>query len=179
MTKIEARAFLKKRILEIENRAEKEKQICKQLVARLQGARRIISYRADQYEVNLDSIWNHSDCKGIDFYFPRVVSIENKKIEFVKPVTWRKGAYGLEEPIGNEVLPVADADLSIVPALGFHKLGYRLGRGAGFYDRAFQDISPKKMIGIVFSELFSVDFPCSDYDIRVGELVSESTVLFF
>ena len=89
------------------------------------------------------------------------------------------GTYGLSEPVGTDKISPEEADLLIVPALGFNEKGFRLGRGAGFYDRAFQNIKPKKMIGISFLELFSIDFPSSDYDIRVGELVTDSGVLFF
>ena len=59
------------------------------------------------------------------------------------------------------------------------KKGYRLGRGAGYYDRILTRVEPKKIVGIGFSELFSIDFPSTDYDIRVGALVTDLAVLFF
>jgi len=179
MTKKEVRDFQKKRILEIQNRLEKEDKIKSNLVARLQSCKRILAYRADQWEVNLDSIWKNLNLENIQFYFPRVTSIEKKTMEFIRPSSWEIGAYGLFEPVGTDKISPQEADLLIVPALGFNPKGFRLGRGAGFYDRAFQNIATKKMIGIGFSELFSIDFPSSDYDIRVGELVTDSGVLFF
>ncbi len=179
MTKEEARIFQKKRISEIENRVSKEESICSKLVTRLQGCKRVICYRADKWEVNLDWVWNHPDLKEVSFYFPKVISKEQRMIEFVKPTFWQKGNYGLQEPFGSETLLPEDADLSVIPALGFHERGFRLGRGAGFYDRAYQGVGVKKMIGIGFSELFSIDFPYSDYDIRVGELITDTDVLFF
>ncbi len=179
MTKKEVRAFQKKRILEIQNRFEKEEKIKSNLLARLQSCKKILAYRADLWEVNLDSIWENSDSKDTQFYFPRVTSIETKSMEFIRPSSWEIGAYGLSEPVGTDKISPEEADLLIVPALGFNEKGFRLGRGAGFYDRAFQNIKPKKMIGISFLELFSIDFPSSDYDIRVGELVTDSGVLFF
>jgi 5-formyltetrahydrofolate cyclo-ligase len=179
MTKEEARSFQKKRILEIENRKAKEEAICLRLVDRLKLSKRVIGYKADKWEVNLDFVWSHPDLYGIEFYFPRVVSLEERIIEFVKPIFWRKGVYGLQEPVGTETLKPEDADISVIPALGFQKQGFRLGRGAGFYDRACFGVEPKKMIGIGISELFSIDFPYSDYDIRVGELITDTKVLFF
>ncbi|HMV43596.1 MAG TPA: 5-formyltetrahydrofolate cyclo-ligase [Leptospiraceae bacterium] len=178
MTKAEARIYQKNRILKIENRQQKENLICERLTQRLIGAKRVIGYRADQFEVNIDSVWKDKRLDSIDFYFPRVVSKEKRILEFVKPIGWETGAYGLEEPVGMDLILPQEADLILVPSLGFHQNGFRLGRGAGFYDRAFREGSTKKMIGILFSELFSIDFPYSDYDIRVGELVTESTVLF-
>ncbi len=179
MTKEEARSFQKKRILEIENRVLKEDLIRSKLVGRLLENQKVICYRADKWEVNLDSVWSDPRLQGIDFYFPRVVSISEKEMEFVKPMDWRTGSYGLQEPVGDDLLLPEDADVSLIPALGFHERGFRLGRGAGYYDKAYRNINPKKMIGIAFSELFSIDFPYSDYDIRVGELVTDTKVLFF
>jgi 5-formyltetrahydrofolate cyclo-ligase len=179
MTKEEARIFQKKRILEIEDRNSKEDLIRRKLINRLAGYKKVIFYRADKWEVDLDLVWKSPKLVGIDFYFPRVISKSERKMEFVKPTEWRTGSYGIQEPIGEYLLSPEDADVSIIPALGFHKKGFRLGRGAGFYDGAYASVNPKKMIGIGFSELFSIDFPYSDYDIRVGELITDTDVLFF
>lgn len=179
MTKEEARILQKKRILEIENRNLKEELICKNLLNRLAGCKKVIFYRADKWEPDLDLVWKNTALEGIDFYFPRVVSKSERKMEFVKPIEWKTGSYGIQEPVGEDLLLPGEADVSIIPALGFHKKGFRLGRGAGFYDGAYASVNPKKMIGIGFSELFSIDFPSSDYDIRVGELLTDAGGLFF
>lgn len=179
MTKKEARDFQKKRILELEDRANKEEKIKSRLLTRLSSVQKVIAYRADKWEVNLLTVWELLEKEGLQFFFPRVLSKEESRMEFVQPESWTNGAYGLIEPVGEKKIVPEEADVLIVPALGFNKAGFRLGRGAGFYDRAFKNVSPKKMIGISFLELFSIDFPSSDYDIRVGELVTDSGVLFF
>lgn len=55
-----------------------------------------------------------------------------------EPETLVAGRFGLLEPappwLPAEVL--AEADLVVVPALALDRLGTRLGRGAGFYDRS-------------------------------------------
>lgn len=179
MTKEDARTFQKNRILNIQNRKEKEEKIQYFLLAKIQFLKKVICYRSDKWEVNVDSIWNNQNLKNIDFYFPSVVSIVEKKMEFVLPDYWEKGKFGIMEPRGNHVIAPDEADMSIIPSLGFQKDGYRLGRGGGFYDRAFSGVDSKKMIGIGFSEFFSIDFTSSDYDIRVGELVTDSGSIFF
>lgn len=179
MKKEEAREIQKKRILEITNRKEKEDTVRQKLLARISKYRKVIGYKADKWEIDLDSVWNHPELKNIDFYFPRVVSKEEKIIEFILPKSWFKGAYGLSEPNGENKINPVDADLLIIPSLGFNKNGFRLGRGAGYYDRALVGVESKKMIGIGFSELFSIDFPSTSYDIRVGELVTDLDILFF
>jgi 5-formyltetrahydrofolate cyclo-ligase len=179
MTKEEARIFQKKRILDINNRNWKEEKIREKIIARFISLRKVIGYRADKWEVDLDLVWIYPELKNVEFYFPSVVSIQEKKMEFVLPEYWEKGSYGIMEPRGKKKISQIDADITVIPSLGFQKQGFRLGRGAGFYDRAFSGIESKKMIGICFSELFSIDFPSSEYDIRVGEIVTDSGVLFF
>ncbi|HEX5493790.1 MAG TPA: 5-formyltetrahydrofolate cyclo-ligase [Mycobacteriales bacterium] len=50
----------------------------------------------------------------------------------------RPGPLGLREPVGTRLGPdsVSTADLVLAPALAADRRGHRLGRGAGFYDRA-------------------------------------------
>ena len=46
------------------------------------------------------------------------------------------GRHGILEPgSGSPVVPIPDLDLIVAPGLAFDDKGWRLGRGAGFYDR--------------------------------------------
>lgn len=59
-------------------------------------------------------------------------------VELEPGVEVRRGALGIPEPTGPR-LPadaLATCDLVVVPALAADHAGHRLGRGAGYYDRA-------------------------------------------
>jgi 5-formyltetrahydrofolate cyclo-ligase len=55
----------------------------------------------------------------------------------------RPGALGIPEPRAGapEVVPV-EVDWVLVPGLAFDPRGYRLGRGAGYYDRLLPTLRP-------------------------------------
>ena len=101
-------------------------------------ARRVAAYRAVRGEVPLDALLD-GDRREV-FTLPRVVG---EKLEFV---AWRAGqslvpgAFGILEPVGGEVVAVADHDAVLVPLTAFDGRGHRLGQGGGFYDRALASL---------------------------------------
>ncbi len=60
----------------------------------------------------------------------------------------RSGAYGIAVPVRAEaVLP----DAVLIPCVGFDAAGYRLGYGAGWYDRTLARLVPRpRTVGIAF-----------------------------
>ncbi|MDX1960341.1 MAG: 5-formyltetrahydrofolate cyclo-ligase [Leptospiraceae bacterium] len=175
MTKQEARVYSKELIKTLANRQKKEDKVLRLLNPILDPFEKIFAYKADFLEINLDPIFHHFSNKK--FYFPAITSLEKKEMVFRSPDSWKKGEFGILEPIGEETSPT-HADIILVPALGYNSFGYRLGRGAGFYDRALLNISKDKMIGLCFSELSQIDFTQNEFDIGVGKILTEKAVIF-
>lgn len=81
---------------------------------------------------------------------------------------------GVPEPAGDRlgVSALADAGLVIVPALSVDFAGNRLGRGAGYYDRALAAArSPR--CALVFADELVERLPRGDHDVPVELVVTE------
>ena len=110
--------------------------------------------------------------------YPRV---EGSHLQFVSPINFLKGAYGILEPVSDQA-PVSVTDLSglLIPGLMFDKKGARLGRGKGFYDQALQGFSGVK-VGVAWS--FQVlplqELPLETHDIFMDVLITENSIIEF
>jgi 5-formyltetrahydrofolate cyclo-ligase len=86
--------------------------------------------------------------------------------ELGDPADLHLTAAGLREPggprLGQDAL--ADCDLIFVPALAVDRLGRRLGRGRGFYDRALARLTGIKAIAVVFTDEVLDEVPAEDHD---------------
>lgn len=90
------------------------------------------------------------------------------------PNGMQRGAYGIEEPVGDEEFAAGDIDLIIVPARAFTLRGERLGRGGGFYDKYMsQPAFRAAKIGIAFRCQIFDHLPCDKHDICVDSVVFE------
>ena len=82
--------------------------------------------------------------------------------------------YGMLEP--DPALPevaVDEANLIIVPGLGYTCRGYRLGYGGGYYDRLLAACGPAVTVGVCFEALVLEDMPQTAHDLPVEYLVTE------
>ncbi|MCX8000907.1 MAG: 5-formyltetrahydrofolate cyclo-ligase, partial [Leptospiraceae bacterium] len=169
MTKLEARK-LAKQILKEQNSSNVSLEIASKLSSFLHSKKKVISYKAHPPEIDLDFL--SEEYPSISFFYPKILSRPEKKMEFVKSLSWKKGEYGILEPEGEEKITPEQAELCIIPCLGCNHKGYRLGRGGGFYDRAMQDIPASKLLGVTLTELASLDFSEEAHDLQLGIVIT-------
>lgn len=82
------------------------------------------------------------------------------------------GAYGIEEPVGDEEVAPSAIDLIIVPARAYTLAGARLGRGGGFYDKYMSlDGFRAYKVGVAFSCQIFDELPTDKHDILVDRVV--------
>lgn len=85
-----------------------------------------------------------------------------------------KGSFGLMEPDTSKCTLLEDCSdsLCIVPAFTFDPQGYRLGYGAGYYDR-FLSTYPGVSAGLCYASFVKWDLPCEVHDTAVQLLVTD------
>ena len=73
-------------------------------------------------------------------------------------------------PATNPLIKKEQIDLVIAPGLMFDKKGYRLGRGAGYYDVLLSE-TESDTIAVCFEELYSEALPHEEHDETVGSVI--------
>lgn len=104
----------------------------------MQAARLVAAYRAVRGEIPLEDLMEGPPPGpvSVSYTLPRV---RGRDLEFAVCRPGRRfesGAFGIPEPVGGEVVALADHDVVLVPVVAFDADGYRVGQGRGFYDRA-------------------------------------------
>ena len=115
---------------------------------------------------------------------PLIEALRGRGVEVIVPVSdpatrlldWvvvddeptASGAHGIDEPSGVRLGPAALATCAaaFVPALSVDHAGHRLGRGAGYYDRALEHYLGLTC-AIVFADELVPDLPHESHDAKV------------
>lgn len=85
----------------------------------------------------------------------------------------RKGAYGISEPEERCECEYPEGTVALIPALAFTKEGYRVGRGAGYYDRFLSVHRNICKIGIIPSERIVEIEDIQPHDIPMDAIITE------
>ena len=90
---------------------------------------------------------------------------------------YERGRFGLMEPVGPRVdaTAIGAADVVVVPALVVDRAGIRLGRGAGYYDRALVHARPDALlVALAFDDEVVDELPAEEHDRPVDVVVTPS-----
>lgn len=103
-----------------------------------------------------------------------------KKITFHRydsPDALIRSRFGIDEPPETATMlePAGEGDtLIVVPGLAFDHSGYRLGYGAGFYDRYLAEYSGRySTMGLVYQAMVMTDLPHDAHDQPVQGMITE------
>jgi 5-formyltetrahydrofolate cyclo-ligase len=136
------------------------KQICQQVFQAncFKNAQHIAFYTPVKGEANPLPLQSEKTSKS--FYLP-ILSSENKyHLHFVKVdsnTQYKNNIYAIPEPIYSpqDIIPVEQLDLVIMPLVAADKEGHRMGMGGGYYDRSFAfklnaEVSYPQLLGFAY-----------------------------
>ena len=109
----------------------------------LQPGRHVAIYFAYGHEADLSDVIDLARRRGCRLYLPVITDLRHSRMRFVRyqrGSSMRTNRYGIAEPDPRhaETVPVQRLDLVLLPLVAFDARGWRLGSGAGFYDRSLQ-----------------------------------------
>lgn len=136
------------------------------------GATTVAAYLAVEHEpptlLLLDTLRSH----GVQVLLPVIDGVGLDWAPYAGPAGLAPGPLGLSEPstprLGVEA--ASAADVVVVPALAVDRLGNRLGRGRGFYDRALINVSAP-VIAVVYDDELVDEVPAEPHDRRVDAVL--------
>jgi len=116
--------------------------------------------------------------EGIEVLVPKV--LPNETLAWYKwdGVSATTSSLGMQEPDESklEVVSIQEADLLIIPALAVDRIGNRLGRGKGYFDRELSVLSGSRVYAVCFEDEVLEVLPSEAHDQRVSGVVTEVAI---
>lgn len=158
--------------------AEQRASACLAKLRPYRDAAAILAYVATENEFPTDNLIAQAWGDGKKVYLPRLVG---SGLEFAlhrRADRLRVGRFGIAEPapdapaLGAYGVPT----VAFVPLVAWDETGTRLGRGGGFYDRAFASMRPDCVIGLGYAFQRHDSLPCDPWDVKLDYVVTEHGV---
>lgn len=141
----------------------------------------VLTYVSVSSEVSTRTFIEHALRDGKTVAVPRC--LPGHRLEFVAITSLDQlepAPFNLLEP-AKDLSALTDSQMNnaicIVPALLVDTKGYRLGYGAGFYDRFLSTYSGKKICLAYQQNLSKTMLPHTEFDVPVDMIITESAVL--
>ena len=98
-------------------------------------------------------------------------------IEVLVPETLTSGDLAWHDFPDGKTERLSSGDLLFVPALAVDRLGNRLGRGKGYFDKELADLSGVVVYAVVFDNEVLDHVPTEAHDKRVDGVVTQKQIL--
>ena len=173
-----------------QERAEKSRSICAFILQtpEWKRAKTVMIYKFVKGEVQLTGLEEANEAlpeaERKTLLYP--LCIEDRGMLAIAPgstdlnsAAWKKGAFGIPEPVPEQGSVVApeDIDLVVSPCSSFDGTFMRLGMGGGYYDRYLPKCTRADVMLVAFECQRAEKIPAEDWDVPVPCIVTEERVL--
>jgi len=149
--------------------------LTEQLTALAEGHRVIASYSPTATEPDVTGFNDWVRASGRKLLLP---IITGSQLAWAEPGELTSGPLGILQPTGAPA-ELTEATLIVLPALAVDRAGNRLGRGAGYYDRALAEMAAAVRVAVVFDSEILPELPAEPHDVPVNLVVSPEQTLTF
>ncbi len=169
--------------IDVKTKSTKEEIITKNFFdqAEVQRAQNIAITMSNGFELDTEPIVQQLIKEAKNVYIPR--TLPNHQMEFVRydPSTQMQPKFfGILEPIDGEVVQPERLDVIVVPGLSYEITeGYRLGFGAGYYDRYLRKTDADKIVLAFSEQIYSKpEWDVEDFDVPLEKIITEKGIQF-
>jgi 5-formyltetrahydrofolate cyclo-ligase len=144
---------------------------------------RVALYIAYGSEASCESLIDLARSRRCSVYVPRIVSYRHARMRFAPlhpKMRLAQNRHGIAEPPASaKYISVRSLDLIVLPVVAVDLRGYRLGSGAGFYDRALHHLHPSrrwrrpKLIALAYDIQRIEHLPSHSWDVPVDAILTE------
>lgn len=160
----------------------------------LRPGQRIAVYFAHGHEADLRYVIDVARRRGCLLYLPAITDFRHSRMRFVRYRTdsvMRVNRYGIAEPdwrdaeARRQMISVRRLDLILLPLVAFDERGWRLGSGAGFYDRSLHHLREgrrwrrPKLIGVGYQCQRVARLQPDRWDVPLDGMLTERGLQFF
>ena len=148
----------------------------------LRPGRRVAVYFKQGSEADLAAVIALARRVRCVLYLPVITHRRHSRMEFMRfdpRTSLRANSFGILEPKGEECTPVRRLDLILMPLVAVDERGWRLGSGAGFYDRRLQHLRAgrqwrrPKLIGIAYEFQRVPRLEAQPWDVPLDAVITE------
>ncbi len=150
----------------------------------LRPGTRIAAYHAYGHEADASQLIERAWRRGCEVFLPVITHVRTSRMEFFRfmpDMALRTNAFGIPEPDPARTPRICPRHLDIVfmPLVAFDARGWRLGSGAGYYDRRMHHLKAgrrwrrPKLIGIAYAQQRVERLLPSEWDIPLAAVITE------
>jgi 5-formyltetrahydrofolate cyclo-ligase len=144
----------------------------------VQAARTVMAFSSFGSEVDTGPIIERLTAEGRRLALPRVEGREIVAVAYRPGDPLARAWFGAMEPMASRAIRPGEIDVVVTPGLAFDRRGYRVGYGAGFYDRFLAKTRPDTLrVGICFALQVVAEVPSGRNDRPVDVVVTEREVI--
>lgn len=145
-------------------------------LACVQKAQHVMTYSAIKNEPDMLAFAHTLLDMGKRVALPCVAPEGLIAADFCRDTKMQRGAYGILQPVLTPDCDRIEPDVVIVPGVVFDLQLYRIGFGAGYYDR-FLQYSGAVKIGVCYESQLVDNIEAEPHDVRMDFVVTERRIL--